>query len=151
MTFRKILVLLMVVGLAGCVDPGALDVRPRHLRDLTVISNDAPMMRGEQRQRFYGAVGLREREQRLGHYYTVLWKDASVGEPVRLVFEYQQGASGSRILRQELDFGEDEVKGRGEFQVIGDAYIKGGRVLAWKCSLFRGKREVASRHSYLWE
>jgi len=151
MTMRRMLAALGAALFASCGTPEALDVRPFHMRELTVESNEEAMIRGEQRRRLYGAVGVREQEQRLGHYYTVLWHDEAVGEPVRVRFEYQQGATGSRILSQEREFDGGQVSGQAEFAVIGADYLEGGRVLAWRCRLFRGGREVASRRSYLWQ
>lgn len=141
---------LAAAMLAGCGAP-MLDVRPTHLRNLEVEDTDQPMIRGDQRRLFYGAIGVREEEQRLGHYYVVLWNEDSGGEPVRVVFEYQQAATASLVKRQEQTFGAGETSGRAEFRIVGDDYLKGGRVLAWRCRLFRGEAELASRHSYLWE
>lgn len=146
------MMLATVVVLAACSSPQALEVRPTHLRSLEVdAGNDEPMIRGEQRRLLHGAIGVREQEQRLGYYYVVLWDDDSSGEPVKVVFEYQQASTASKVRRQELSFDGGETEGRGEFRIIGDEYIEGGRVLAWKCTLMRGGREVASRHSYLWQ
>lgn len=139
------------MALASCGTREALEVRPFHLRDLTLESNDDPLIRGEQQRRLYGAVGVREREKRLGHYYTVLWHDEAIGEPVRVVFEYRQAGSGSKVLRQEQRFEAGLAEGKAEFAVTGDAYLKGGRILAWKCRLFRGNTEIAARRSYLWD
>lgn len=99
----------------------------------------------------YGAVGVREQEQRLGQYYDILWRDEEAGEPVKVVFEYQQASTASKVLKKIQNFEADARKGKAEFKIIGDSYLKGGRVLSWKCTLLRGNREVASRHSYLWE
>lgn len=109
------------------------------------------MIRAEQQRILHGAVGVREQEQALGHYYHVEWHDDAVGAPVKLVFQYQQGGSGSRIFKKEATFDGNQAKGEAEFTIIGDAYLKGGRVLAWKCSLFRGDREISSQKSYLWQ
>ncbi|MGE9271525.1 MAG: hypothetical protein ACQKBU_12040 [Verrucomicrobiales bacterium] len=137
--------------LNSCNSPQALDVRPMHLRNLEVVDDDEPMIRNEQRRRFYGAIGVREQEQRLGHYYTVLWQDGSAGAPVKVELEYQQGSTGSRVLRQSQEFGGDLTEGKAEFRIIGEDYLEGGRVLAWRCRLWRGDRLVAHRQSYLWE
>lgn len=148
--FAKLLGPLAAVLLVGCGSP-MLDVRPTHLRNLEVEDSEQPMIRGDQRRLLYGAIGVREQEQRLGHYYVVLWNEDSGGEPAKVVFEYQQAATASRVLRQEQTFEPGLTEGRAEFRVTGEDYLEGGRVLAWRCRLFRGDREVASRHSYLWE
>jgi hypothetical protein len=151
MRFWKHLPLLLVGFLAACSSPGALEVRPYHIREVSLRGDGEPLIDAEEKRRMYGAVGVREQEQRLGIYYDVLWEDDAVGEPARVVFEYQQASTASKVLKKVQDFSADTRKGKAEFQVIGDDYLKGGRVLAWKCTLLRGGREVASRHSYLWE
>lgn len=137
-------------GLAGCGSPSALEVSPTHLRGLEVADEGARMVRAEQLRRFHGAMGVRERERRLGHYYDVDWRDEGVGEPVTVRFDYQQGGSGSRVHTLTEEFDAARTEGRAEFRIVGDDYLQGGRVLAWRCGLWRGDREVASRASYLW-
>jgi len=92
------------------------------LRD-QVRDNDAePMVRMEKERRLRGAVSMAERRQRLGQYYTLLWQDeAGVGEgPVKVVFEYQQGATGSRVKRMTREFPASAAEGTAECPVIGD-------------------------------
>jgi hypothetical protein len=138
--------------LVSCGTPPVLEVRPTHLRSIQLEDiDDAPMVRGEQQRLLHGAIGIREQEQRLGHYYVIEWNDDQVGEPVKVKFEYQQGGTGSKVKVQQADFGPSETSGRAEFRIIGQDYLKGGRVLAWRCTLTRGGREIASRRSYLWQ
>lgn len=151
MMIRQMALLLGIVVLASCGGPPALEVRPMHLRNREIADENEPMIRGEQRRLFHGAIGVREEEQVLGHYYTVLWHDAEVGEPVTIKFEYQQGSTASQVLSKVREFDGSLTKGRAEFQIIGDEYLKNGRVLAWRCSLWRGGRELEHRQSYLWE
>ena len=66
-------------------------------------------------------------------------------------FQYQQGASASRVKRMTKEFPASESHGIVEFAVIGDDYFKGGKVLAWKATVSRGGRELASQRSYLWQ
>lgn len=96
---------------------------------------------------------MAERRKKLGQYYTLLWSDpagASQGE-VELTFQYQQGATASRVKRMVRSFPAEDSQGSAEFAVIGDDYFEGGKVLAWKATLRRDKREIASRQSYLWQ
>lgn len=144
---------LAACWLASCGSPPALEVRPLHLRSVEVAdANEGErMVRAEQLRRFHGAIGIREKERRLGHYYAVSWHDERVGEPVRVVFEYQQGSTGSEVFTETRRFEGSRREGSAEFRIIGEDYLEGGRVLAWRCSLWRGDREVASKRSYLWE
>ena len=71
-------------------------------------------------------------------------------EPVRIVFEYRQAVSGSKVLTMVQER-PGTAKGSVEFHVTGDAYLKGGRVLAWRMRLYRGGDLVDTKRSYLWE
>jgi hypothetical protein len=148
---RRLLALAVAGSLASCAGgAGKLEVKQFTLRDTEVQTGDDPMVRGEKRRLLHGAVSVAEQRQRLGQYYTVQWQDESAGGPMEVVFEYQQGASGSKVKRAVQRFAAGETSGRAEFRVIGDDYTKGGRVLAWRISLVRGGHELANRRSYLW-
>ena len=96
---------------------------------------------------------MEERRQRLGQYYTLVWHDpAGVGQgAVEVVFQYQQGATASRVKRMTRQFPASAAEGIVDFAVVGEDYFKGGKVLAWKATVSRGGRELASRRSYLWQ
>lgn len=143
--------LLPVFLAASCGHPSSLEVRPLHLKEIETGAGDDPMVRGERMRLLHGAVGVNEQIERLGHYYTVLWQDDTGGGAVEVVFEYRQGATGSRVKRMSQVFPAGADSGKAEFAITGEDYRKGGKVLAWRCRLFRDGREVASRHSYLWQ
>ena len=111
------------------------------------------MVRMEKERRLRGAVSMAERRERLGQYYTLRWNDpAGAGQgAVTLTFEYQQGATASRVKKMVANFPSAEGSGTTEFAVIGEDYFTGGKVLAWKATLERGGRVIASRRSYLWQ
>ena len=139
---------------SSCAGPAQkLVVKQFQLRDQTPLSTDDPMVRMEKERRLRGAVSLAERGQRLGQYYTLVWNDPDgVGQgDVELVFQYQQGATASKIKRLVRKFPASDKGGRVDFEVIGDNYFKGGKVLTWKATLSRGGRELASQQSYLWQ
>lgn len=110
------------------------------------------MVSMEQARRLYGAVSMTERRQRLGQYYTLIWHDpAGAGKGlIELVFEYQQGTTASRVKRMTKSFPASDASGVADFPVIGDDYFIGGKVLAWRASVKRGGKELASQQSYLW-
>lgn len=143
--------LLPVFLAASCGQPPSLEVRPLHLKEIKTGTGDDPMVRGERMRRLHGAVGVNEQIDRLGYYYTVLWRDDTGSGPVEVVFEYRQGSSGSRVKKMSQSFPEGGDSGKAEFSITGQDYQKGGKVLAWRCRLLRDGREVASRHSYLWQ
>ena len=144
--------LLAVLLLGACAGPPeALVVKQFQLRDQSPDATDEPMVKMEKERLLHGAVSMAERRDRLGQYYTLLWNDPPGAGAVELVFQYQQGASASRVKRMVKDFPSSDSSGTAEFAVTGDDYFKGGKVLAWKATLQRGKQVIASRQSYLWQ
>lgn len=146
--------LLVVLFLGACAGPPQpLVVKQFQLRDQARNPGDDPMVRMEKERHLHGAVSMAERRQRLGQYYTLVWHDpAGVGQgPVEVVFQYQQGATASLVKRVSKEFPASASQGIAEFAVIGDSYFDGGKVLAWKATLRRGARELATRRSYLWQ
>ena len=145
--------LLLILCLTGCSTRSSLEVDSFFMRDFSTPETDEPMVRMEKLRRLHGALTAAERNDRLGHYYTMHWSDpagAGKGE-IEIVFEYQQGSTASQVKRQWQRFASTDRNGKAEFRVTGNDYLKGGRVLAWKATLKRGGREIESRHSYLWE
>lgn len=146
--------LLAVFLLGACTGPPVpLVVKQFQLRDLAPTAIEQPMVRMEKERHLHGAVSYAEQRGRLGHYYTLLWNDpAGAGQgDVELLFQYQQGGSASLVKRMTKSFPSSAAKGVAEFAVIGEDYLKGGKVLTWKATLQRGKRVVATRQSYLWQ
>lgn len=128
-------------------------VKQFKMRDQERDNADEPLVRMEKERHLLGAVTMEQRRQRLGQYYTILWHDPTgvgQGNP-RVVFQYQQGATASLVKRMTKDFPSSAAEGTAAFAVIGDDYFKNGKVLAWKATLLRGDRELASRRSYLWQ
>lgn len=145
--------ILASILLGACAaPPEKLVVKQFFLRDQELETTEDPMVRMEKARRLHGAVSMAERRQRLGQYYTLVWSDPEgVGNgPVEAVFEYQQGASASRVRRMTKSFQASNASGIADFAVIGDDYFTGGKVLAWRASVRRDGRELASRQSYLW-
>jgi hypothetical protein len=145
--------LLLILCLTGCSTRSSLEVDSFFMRDFSTPETDEPMVRMEKLRRLHGALTAAERNDRLGHYYTMHWSDpagAGKGE-IEIVFEYQQGSTASQVKQQWQRFASSDRRGKAEFRVTGNDYLKGGRVLAWKATLKRGGREIESHHSYLWE
>ncbi len=149
---KHIPLLLFAVLFSACArnQPQSLVVKQFVLRDQEEVRTEDPMVRMEKMRRLHGAVSMEERRQRLGQYYTLVWHDpegAATGE-VTALFEYQQG--GSAIKRMTKNFPAGDTDGVADFAVIGDDYFNNGKVLAWRASISRGGREIASKQSYLW-
>ncbi len=107
----------------------------------------------ERRHRLHGAVTSDDIKARSGNYYTVFWSlaDTKTKEPVTLRFRYRQAVTGPKIhvIDQRID--HPKSSNIAEFQVIGEAYEKQGKVLAWQLELRRGNEVLATRQSYLWK
>ncbi|MGL4399368.1 MAG: hypothetical protein ACRCXD_05845 [Luteolibacter sp.] len=150
---KHFILFLSPLLLGACVGTTRkLEVKQFHFRDETLVSTDEPMIRMEKLRRLHGAVTAIERRERLGQYFTLLWNDSDgVGDgEVEVVFQYQQGASASKVKRMSKRFPASDAAGIVEFAVIGGDYFKGGKVLTWKATVFRGTREIGSKQSYLW-
>jgi hypothetical protein len=150
---RHFFLIFAAIFLGACAGPQEkLVVKQFVLRDQERETNDDPMVRMEKARRLHGAVSMTERRQRLGQYYTLVWNDPDgVGKgPVEAVFEYQQGATASRVKRMTKEFPASDASGIADFAIIGDDYFTNGKVLAWRASVRREGRELASRQSYLW-
>lgn len=143
---------IVLATLGACSAPSALQVKSFMLRDQTLDPNADPWTRMEKGSRLRGAISMEERRQRLGQYYDVLWNDSDISSgEAKVVFEYQQGGSASKIKRMTRVFPAAETQGRASFAVVGDDHVRNGRVLAWRATLFRGAKQVACRQSYLWQ
>ena len=150
---KYLIIFLAALLIGACAGPPeTLVVKQYLLRDEKTGKSSDPMVRMEKTRRLHGAVSMEERRQRLGQYYTIVWRDPDgVGKgPVEVIFEYQQGATASRVKRRTKAFAASEEGGAADFAVIGDDYFQGGKVLAWRASVTRDGRELASRQSYLW-
>lgn len=150
---KVLLGLVAIAVLGSCAPDEPLVVKTFQLRNARPGDSDDYMVRHEKQRRLYGAVTLDERAARLGQYYTLVWQDPEgVGQgEVELIFEYQQGASASRVKRMVQAFPASDASGKAEFSVIGKNHSEGGRVLTWKATLKRGGRVIATKQSYLWE
>lgn len=150
---RRFLPFLAAIALGACAGPPeTLVVKQFVLRDQERQTSDDPMVRMEKARRLHGAVSAAERRQRLGQYYTLIWHDPDGAgkDPIEVIFEYQQGVTASRVKRMTKLFPASDASGVADFAVIGDDYFAGGKVLAWRASVKRGGKELASRQSYLW-
>ncbi|MDZ4401347.1 hypothetical protein [Prosthecobacter sp.] len=109
-----------------------------------------PAILFEREHHVYGAVTKEQIMDRFGHYYTVFWKADDRSEPVTVRFEYQQALSGLSKRVQEQIVDDIRRSNISKFQITGQEYQKSGRVVAWRVSVLRGKEELVSQQSALW-
>lgn len=143
---------LSLVGCSGPMDNMVVDKFT--LRDAKIEGYDVPMVRGDQQKRLYGAVTVADHEARLGQYYEVTWNLIGLVEnpiePVTVIYRYRQASTGSKLKFLSKRYEPGVAEGKVEFNIIGENYTKGGRVLSWKADLVYGGRVLESKQSYLW-
>ena len=109
-----------------------------------------PAITFERQHYLYGAVTKAEVMNRGGHYYTIDWKVDDRSLPVTVRFEYRQANNGLATKVLEENINEVGRWNTTKFQVTGDEYNTNGRVTSWRVTLMRGKEELVSKASYLW-
>lgn len=152
MNFFYILIPALLLG-ACAGSTKKLEVQQYHLRNEIIPTMAEPMGRMEKQRRLHGSVSAIDRRNKIGQYYTIKWHDpegAGQGD-VEVLFQYQQGASASRVKQLEKKFPSADASGVVEFAIIGDDYFTQGKVLTWKATLLRNQQILGTRQSYLWQ
>ena len=146
---------LFSAGLVSCASSNkeaAITKVNYYKLDATKAKNSAdPAITFERKYYLYGAVSTEEIAARQGVYYRVHWSVKDKTTPVKLVLQYRQSLTAAVVHTKEIT--PDRIRGSNmtEMSVIGDEFKTNGHVTAWKISLMRGKEEIASHRSYLWE
>jgi len=111
---------------------------------------DEPLIQMQTDHRMYGIVDPKKREERIGQYYRISWKNPQGKQATKLVFKYQRSADKGDVRQQifELSTG---VRGFVEVPIIGKDLATKGRILAWRAELLENNEIIASKESYLWE
>lgn len=154
--FRRGCLAILALFLSACssavTGPGGRigKVKYYHLMPNYIPQTVEPAILFERQHFLYGAVTKAEITARFGHYYTVFWKADDRTGPVTVRFEYQQTLSGLSKRVQEQVVDDIHRNNFSTFQVTGPEYQKSGRVLAWRVSILRGKEELVSQQSALW-
>lgn len=114
---------------------------------------DAGLLYTEYSAIMYGAIESKERDNRLGNYYYVIWEDSQPNLPAKLVFEYQQGATGSKVLSitQNIRPRKSATSNKTLFTFNGEKRKLSGDILAWKLTLWVNNKPVSSKQSFLWQ
>lgn len=125
-------------------------VKYYHLMPFFTPQTTNPTILFERQHFVYGAVSKKEIVDRFGHYYAFFWKTDDRTGPVTIRFEYMQAQSGLRVHTQEQVVEDIRRSNVSKFQVVGPEYQKSGRVIAWRVRVLRGKEELVSQQSALW-
>ncbi len=155
MNFRKLLCLLPVLAaavLTACASKpqGFTKVKIYRLDPQARISAVDPSIPFEKDYHLHGAVTTEQRQARQGNYYTFFWKADDRTRPVTLRFEYRQSVTRASVKRQEQVISDVKGSNITKFNVTGEEYFTGGKVLAWRAVLLQDGKEVASTQSFMW-
>ncbi len=147
-----ILALLLSACSSAVNGPGGRigKVKYYHLMPNYTPQSVDPTIVFERQYYLHGAVTKAQIMDRFGHYYTVFWKADDRTGPVTVRFEYQQALSGLSKRVQEQIVDDIHRNNISKFQVTGEEYRKSGRVISWRVSVLRGKEELVSQQSALW-
>jgi len=147
-----ILALLLSACSSAVNGPGGriAKVKYYHLMPNYMPNSQEQAILFERQHYLHGAVSKAQIIERFGHYYTVFWKADDRTGPVTVKFEYQQARSGLSKRVQEQIVDDIHRNNVSKFQVTGEEYQKSGRVIAWRVTVLRGKEELVSQQSALW-
>ena len=120
-----------------------------HLDPENEIATPDPMLSFERKQYMHGAITREERAAREGHYYVFWWEDSD-RSPAVVRLEFRQENTGSLVTVKEQVMESPRRKNKSYFEVIGDEYVTGGKVTAWRVSIVRDGQVAATDQSYLW-
>lgn len=109
------------------------------------------MVNTEAKKYLHGAVTAEERNQRLGHYYTIYWKVEDKTAPVTVEFAYRQSGKDTDVKTLTEEVATHKGKGGTKFTVTGDEYIDGGRVLMWQATVKQNGQTLGTEQSFLWK
>ena len=97
----------------------------------------------------FKALTAADREQRVGQYFTFLWRTGRKAD-ITVRLEYRQENLGSFVQAREVACKEARGSMKTAFEIIGDDYLDDGRVTAWRALLIENGRIVGLTQSYLW-
>jgi hypothetical protein len=98
----------------------------------------------------WGAVTQEQLAARLGHYFTITWKNGGPAADFTARFQYREVKSQEvvRTLTQPMPHVHGAV--RSYFAVTDKAYLAYGPVVSWRFTILKGDTVVAEEKSSLW-
>ncbi len=146
----------LLLLLAACSSGGVSQIRTVqefNQKQTFYQSDPSGLSRSQSAYVMYGALSEEEKKARLGQYYTVYWDDNTPDQSLDIVFDYQQAATGSKILTRKESYpaGRDGGSMKTSFDFIGEPFLKQGRVMTWRATLQQHGKELSRRSSYLWQ
>ncbi|MFN7561318.1 MAG: hypothetical protein ACK5TH_06025 [Prosthecobacter sp.] len=153
---RLLFAMLAAMTLGACssavTGPGGTisKVKYFHLQPGDLRQANQRMLTFEREHIFYGALTAQEISDRFGHYYAFFWKLDDRTGPVTVRFQYRMAKTGLKDFVQEQVVDDIRRSNISRFEVNGPEYRNNGRITMWKVTLLRGKEELVSQQSYLW-
>jgi hypothetical protein len=98
----------------------------------------------------WGAITREQLEARLGHYFTITWKNGGPPSDFTARFQYREVKSQEvvRTLTQVMPHVHGSV--RSYFAVTSKAYLAYGPVVSWRFTILKGDTVVAEAKSFIW-
>ncbi len=154
MNFRLPLLILCVASAVSCSSTSQID----EVMDIPLKSTVRPdwetgLLRANASYMLFGASEYKDRANRLGDYYFVKWTDRQPELPARLIFQYTQARTGSRIQERIIEYPIGRQGGihHETFSFNGAKRRADGDILTWKLSLEVNGKIIDSQQSFLWE
>jgi hypothetical protein len=95
----------------------------------------------------HGAISQSQFDRLRGNYFSFLWR-TSTRANIIVRFEYQQNALGSKTRALECFYPNALGSYESKFRVVGEDYLKFGRVVSWRALLIVEGKIVALRRSF---
>lgn len=97
----------------------------------------------------HGAISQNQFNQLRGNYFSFLWR-TSTRANIIVRFEYHQNSLGNKTQALECFYPNALGSYESKFRVVGEDYLKFGRVVSWRALLIVEGKVVALRRSFLW-
>jgi hypothetical protein len=143
-------ILLLGACSTGKPETAIRKVQIFHMKSDRPPATADPMIVSETRKRMWGAISPSERRARIGNYYAAHWRAAQPGQPATVRLEFRQANTGSKTHVQEVALPAAGARNVTNFNIIGEAYQTGGRVVAWRLTVAQGDQLIGEESSFLW-
>ena len=112
--------------------------------------SDEPSLAFERQHLLYGAISGSDIRNRYGNYFTFFWRAKRTAN-LTMRLEYRQVRLGAYLQAREIEYPNAKGNFTSHFQITGDDYNEGGKVVQWRAVLIEDHRVIVGlTQSYLW-